>query len=207
MDEKGVRKFRPEGDLYIWGSFIIALILGVFKLHFLSVVFLVITLFMVNFFRDPERVIVYDPTLVLSPADGRVIKVERKEDGWLISIFMSIFDCHVNRAPVTGVVKKIEGHGKGFKPAFDRDATHNVAKTTYIEAWFGTVKMTQITGIIARRILLWVKEGSRVEAGDRIGMIMFGSRVDLFIPGDWEVFVREKMKVKAGETILGRILR
>lgn len=207
MDKKQIKKFRPEGDPFIWGSFILALFFGLVGLHFIAIVFLALTLFMVSFFRDPERKIVYDPTLILSPADGKVMEVKKTEDGWFVSIFMSLFDCHVNRAPVTGIVRSIEDHGRGYRPAFDRNAGSNVAKSTYIEAWFGTVRVTQITGVLARRIVLWIKEGDRVEAGDRIGMIMFGSRVDLYFPGDWEIFVRKGMKVRSGETIIGRIIR
>lgn len=201
-----MKKYRPEGEPYIWGSFVASLLFGLLGIHIFAILALAVTLLMLTFFRDPERRIVYEPTLILSPADGKVTAVEKKDDKWHISIFMSIFDCHVNRAPVTGTVIRIVDHGKGYRPAFNPEAGKNVAKTTIIETNWGNIELTQITGLLARRIVLWIKEGDRVEAGDRIGMIMFGSRVDLKFSGDWEIFVKKGMRVKAGESIIGRKL-
>ncbi|BAT72056.1 phosphatidylserine decarboxylase [Thermosulfidibacter takaii ABI70S6] len=199
-------KFRPEGKPYIWGAFVLGVFTGWIGWYALSTLFFVILLWLLAFFRDPEREIVFSPEYVLSPADGKVMLVEEKPQGVHIAIFMSIFDCHVNRAPHTGVVKRIYPGGKGYKAAFMGSSDINVSNTIELETVHGLMKIVQITGLIARRILCWVKEGDRVEAGDRIGMIMFGSRVDLYLPGEWELFVRKGMKVKAGETILGRKL-
>ena len=198
--------FRPEGRPFVWGAFVLGFLTGWMGWYALSTLFFIVLLWLVVFFRDPDREIVFSPEYVLSPADGRVMVAEKGPDGVHVSIFMSIFDCHVNRAPHTGVIRRIYRGGKGYKAAFRGDSDTNVSNTIEIETVHGIMKVVQITGLIARRILCWVREGERVEAGDRIGMIMFGSRVDLYLPGEWELFVRKGMRVKAGESILGRRL-
>ncbi len=205
MAEEGL-KFRPEGRKFIWGAFILGVIFGVLKFHFISLLFFIVALFFVLFFRDPERRIVFSPEFVLSPADGVVREIEEIEEGVKFSIFMSLFDCHVNRSPYTGVVLDIKREGKGFKAAFFKDSFHNVKNIILLDTACGTMEIAQITGLIARRIACWVNIGDKVEAGQRIGMIYFGSRVDLFVPGKWEIFVRKGMRVKAGVTLLGKKL-
>ncbi len=199
-------RFRPEGRRFIWGAFAAGVFLGVLKLYFLSLLAFVLTLFFVAFFRDPERKIVFSPEFVLSPADGVVREVEETGEGVKFSIFMSVFDCHVNRAPYTGIVLDIKREGKGFKAAFSRDSLHNVKNVISFDTACGVMELAQITGLIARRIACWVDVGDRVEAGQRIGMIYFGSRVDLFVPGRWEPLVKKGTRVKAGETFLGKKL-
>ncbi len=173
-------------------------------LYFLTTLFFSLSLFFVGFFRDPDRDVVFSPEFVLSPADGRVMEVEETPDGLKVSIFMSVFDCHVNRSPHTGVVERIWREGKGFRAAFLGSADTNVKNVILLRTVHGTMKIEQITGLIARRILCWVREGERVEAGQRIGMITFGSRVNLHLPGRWELFVSKGTKVRAGESVIGR---
>ncbi len=197
-------RYRPEGRPFIWGSFFLGLVTGWLGWYALTTLFFAMALFFVGFFRDPERRIVFSPEFVLSPADGRIMRAEKTPKGAEVSIFMSVFDCHVNRSPHTGVVKRIWREGEGFKAAFFRGSDTNVKNIILLETVHGTMRIEQITGLLARRILCWVSEGDRVEAGQRIGMITFGSRVDLFLPGDWELFVKRGMRVKAGESIIGR---
>ncbi len=197
-------RYRKEGRPFIWTSFAVGVIFGALGAPALAFLFFLLSLFFVFFFRDPERDIAFSPEFALSPADGKVMEARSDPDGTFVSIFMSVFDCHVNRSPYSGVVKRIYRSGSGFKAAFRKDSDTNVSNTIELETACGTVSVVQITGLLARRILCWVSEGQRVEAGERIGMIAFGSRVDLHLPGRWELFVRRGMKVKAGETIIGR---
>lgn len=145
------------------------------------------------FFRDPERTI---GDGVVSPADGRIDYIE----GNRIEIFMNIFDCHVNRCPVDGVVKKIV-YKKGSKfPAFMRCKTPE-SNEIYIENEYGIFKVVQIAGFLARRIICFVKEGEKVKKGEKIGMIVMGSRVVLEIPDGFKFVKGLGERVKAGETI------
>ncbi len=202
-----MNRYRPEGRPFIWGAFILGTVAGWAGYGFLSALFFLLSLFFVGFFRDPERKIVFSPEYVLAPADGKVMEVENLPEGVKISIFMSVFDCHVNRSPHTGVIKRIYRGGQGYKAAFSKGSDSNVYNAIEMETVHGLMKIVQITGLLARRILCWVREGERVEAGQRIGMIMLGSRVDLYLPGRWELFVKKGMKVKAGESLLGRRLQ
>ncbi len=172
-----------------------------------------LALFVVWFFRDPERSVPQDPQSVVSPADGKVIKVEEVEDrrftgrrARLISIFMSLFDVHVNRAPATGRVKKIiYNPGKFVSANLDKASEENEHNALVVEAEGGQLfAVCQIAGLVARRIVCTVNEGSQIEKGQRIGMIKFGSRLDVYLPPDTEVVVRVGDRVKAGESILAR---
>ncbi len=205
MAEEGLN-VRPEGKKFIWGAFICGIVLGLLKLYLLSTCFFMLVLFFVMFFRDPERVVSFSPEFVLSPADGIIKDISWGENVVKISIFMSLFDCHINRSPHTGIVKDIVREGEGFKAAFLKASEGNVKNTIFLETVHGVMKITQITGLIARRIACWVRVGQKVLAGERIGMIYFGSRVDLELPGEWELYIKKGMRVKGGKTILGRKL-
>lgn len=179
----------------------------------LSGIGLVFTLFFAYFFRDPERPIPAQANLVLAPADGRVIAVSRgAEAAWKgrpaqkVSIFMNIFDVHVNRAPVAGqVVAKI--HRPGRYLAADRSEAPLQNEQLALELRTPTgaeVTVIQIAGLLARRIISYVNEGEQLKPGQRIGMICFGSRVDLYLPPTWQLEVKIGQKVKAGSSIIGR---
>lgn len=179
----------------------------------LSGIGLVLTLFFAYFFRDPERPIPAQANLVLAPADGRVIAVSRgAEAAWKgrpaqkVSIFMNIFDVHVNRAPVAGqVVAKIHRPGR-YLAADRREAPlQNEQLALELRTLTGAeVTVIQIAGLLARRIISFVNEGEQLEPGQRIGMICFGSRVDLYLPPTWQLEVKIGQKVKAGSSIIGR---
>ena len=172
------------------------------------------TIFVISFFRDPERKILEGEGIVVSPADGKVVKIQDVKgdaiyggDAVCISIFLSIFNVHVNRSPYEGVVKKVVyNHGK-FLAAFDDKASLlNEQNSVLIESKNGKkILVKQIAGLIARRIVCWVKEGDSVERGLRYGLIRFGSRVDIFLPPDTELKVKVGDKIKGGIDIIGRL--
>ncbi|MCS7122258.1 MAG: phosphatidylserine decarboxylase [Archaeoglobaceae archaeon] len=183
---------RKEGFIKIL-IFSLLSILSFFISVQISVIFLFVTLFLVYFYRDPEREICDG---IVSPADGKIIHFSEKR----IDIFMRIFDCHVNRAPVSGVVKSVMIK-KGEKvPAFV--IKNNVYRNEIIiENEFGEFKIVQVAGIFARRISCFVKEGQKVKKGEKIGIIHFGSRVILEVPESVKFVVEKGRKVKAGETV------
>lgn len=176
-----------------------------------AAVFFLLSLFFVFFFRDPERKAPDGENLILSSADGKVILIKPFENlkfvgekGTLVSVFMSVFDVHVNRAPISGKVKYFEYNPGKFHPAFkDKASSENEQTELGLENAHGRIILKQIAGIIARRIVCKVKPGDLVRAGQRFGMVKFGSRVDLFLPENVEIKVKLNRKVKAGETIIG----
>ena len=175
-----------------------------------TLIFLILSTFFLFFFRDPERKVPKDGNLILAPADGKVILIkpfgnlEFMGGGTLVSVFMSLFDVHVNRTPVSGEVKYFRYNPGKFFPAFrDKASLENEQTELGLENEHGKVVLKQIAGILARRIVCKLKHGDLVKAGDRFGMIKFGSRLDLFLPQNVYIEVKLNQKVKAGETIIG----
>lgn len=170
----------------------------------------VIALFVLQFFRDPPREIPQDAGAVLSPADGRVIKVERTQDPYgqreaiLISVFMNVFNVHSNRSPVDGIVEKVQYFpGKFVNADLDKASAENERNAVVLKTTDGqTVTFVQVAGLIARRILCYVKAGDTLARGQRYGFIRFGSRVDVYLPLDAGVKVSIGDKVSATTTIL-----
>ena len=171
----------------------VLLVLLLFSAFFLAFIFLVLTAFTIFFFRDPPRKIEKG---IVSPADGKIDFVGERR----IEIFMSPFDCHVNRAPVSGRIQKIVYKEGRFIPAYRREDSAE-KNEILIRNEKGTFKVTQIAGFFARRISCYVKEGDWVEKGEKIGMIKFGSRVCLDLPAGYRITRRVGEKVKAGETV------
>jgi phosphatidylserine decarboxylase len=168
------------------------------------------------FFRDPERVHPVETDVVASPADGIALKVSECEPPaelelngtWKkISIFMSVVDVHVNRMPISGIVEKILYiPGKFFNVSLDKASEYNERQATYIKTKDGTqVIFVQIAGLIAHRIRCDITEGQELLIGDRVGMIRFGSRVDVYVPKKAKIFVRDGQVVVAGETVLASL--
>jgi phosphatidylserine decarboxylase len=175
-----------------------------------AAVFGVLGIFLISFFRDPERSPGGDDGAILSPADGTVLSIAQAPESppgasRRISIFMSVFNCHVNRAPVTGVLSDYS-YSPGRKlAAFDeKSSTDNEQNRITLAAARGTVTFKQIAGVLARRIVFYPRPGDRLDRGQRIGLIFFGSRVDLFVPDDAELRSGPGDKVKAGLTELAR---
>lgn len=214
MTREGIRFLAPA--LAIW---LILLVIWAYSSEAVilafTMVFFLIFLFFIFFFRDPERDIPGGEGLILSPADGKVICIKPSDSldfvggkGTLVSVFMSVFNVHVNRAPVSGFVRYLRYNPGKFFPAFkDKASLENEQTELGLENDHGKVILKQIAGVIARRIVCKVKSGDSVKAGERLGMIKFGSRVDLFLPENVEIRVKLKQKVKAGETIIGVFTR
>ncbi len=162
-------------------------------------------LFIIWFFRDPERRSPQGEGIVLSPADGRVTAVETGPEGSRVSIFLSVFNCHINRAPVAGVITAAEYTPGRYRPAWDpRVSTENERNRLTIRSARGDYQVTQIAGILARRIVCRKKVGDVVGCGERFGMIRFGSRTDLFLPPGVDPVVRVGDRVHGGLTIVAR---
>ncbi|MCG8529097.1 MAG: phosphatidylserine decarboxylase family protein [Desulfovibrionales bacterium] len=185
-----------------------------FEWTVLAVLSTAITLFVTWFFRDPERQAQSPATDLISPADGRVIIVDRLSeceymDGpcQKVSIFMNVFNVHVNRIPFDGIVKRVSYHpGKFINASFDKASIHNERNALLIEtANHKEFAVVQIAGLIARRIVNCVEVGERVQRGERYGMIQFGSRLDLYLPLDFEPVVKIGDKTQAGVTVIGHM--
>lgn len=176
----------------------------------LTVFFLVITLFIVFFFRDPERKIPQGEGVILSPADGRIVEIAPfSENGFLnsggtkVSIFLSLWDVHINRNPISGIVKYAKYIPGGFNAAYkEKASSDNEQNELGLENDQVKLILKQIAGTIARRIVCRIKEGDQVKIGERFGMIKFGSRAELFLPEKVKISVMVNQKVKAGETVI-----
>jgi phosphatidylserine decarboxylase len=165
------------------------------------------------FFRDPERPIPGGPELVVSPADGKVVFIDEvREERFLnvparrVAIFMNVFDVHVNRAPVAGTISESEHRDGCFKAAWREDAcTLNEQQALVLETKGARVLVVQIAGLLARRIISYVQPGQALQKGERLGMICFGSRVDLYLPLEAEILVKVGDRVQAGSSIVARL--
>lgn len=166
----------------------------------ISIIALLLTLFLLVFFRDPERKPAGDEDDAVSPADGRVISINDRT----IGIFMNVHNVHVNRAPLSGTVMEIDYKPGGYIPASNKDSDVNERNHVKIKTDYGDIELTQIAGVLIRRIVSYISEGSLVKRGERIGMIRFGSRVDVIIPEYYVYTVNVGDKVKAGESIIAR---
>lgn len=199
-----------EGWPYLAGSLLVA-IAATWILGKWSFPFWIWTLFVLQFFRDPARVPPLDDDAVISPADGRIVAVEKVRDPYLerealkISVFMNVFNVHSNRSPVDGEIK-----GRWYTPGsfvnadLDKASTENERNALWIASARGDVTCVQIAGLIARRILCYVRTGDTLVRGQRYGFIRFGSRVDVYLPAIARPEVTIGDRVKAAKTILAR---
>jgi phosphatidylserine decarboxylase len=174
-----------------------------------GLVLFLLGLFVLYFFRDPERPIPSDASLIVSPADGHVVEIiDEPLDsrmGHRVSIFLAVWDVHVQRAPVAGRIARVEYRPGKFMGAFRSRASQlNEQNVIYMDTAHGRVVFKQIAGAIARRVLFWKQEGSEVALGERVGMIRFGSRVDIWLPWEALITVRRGQMVKGGESVLGK---
>jgi phosphatidylserine decarboxylase len=192
---------------------IAAALVATLFIGWISIPFWLLVLFVLQFFRDPTRNIPSDPGTVVSPADGRVVSVERASDAYLnrealkISVFMNVFNVHANRSPVTGeIVEAWYYHGRFFNAALDKASMENERNALWIKTEDEIdVTCVQIAGLIARRIFCYVKPGDKLQRGQRYGFIRFGSRVDVYLPATVSPLVSVGDKVFAGETILATL--
>jgi phosphatidylserine decarboxylase len=172
-------------------------------------VLIFLALFVLFFFRDPERTPPADQDTIVSPADGRIMEVvEESRDGkpgQRISVFLSIFDVHVNRSPVAGRITSIEYRtGKFYAAMRGRASAENEQNSFYVQSERGEVVFKQIAGWVARRIVVWKAAGDSVVRGERVGMIRFGSRMDIWLPEGVEIAIRPGQHVAGGTSVLAR---
>ena len=198
----------PEGWPFIFPPAAGACILAVMGWWVAALVLAVPAVAFVGFFRDPEREPPRVPGALLAPADGKVMAIAEVDDGWVgsairLSIFLSPLDVHVNRAPIAALVREVEyAHGR-FLAAYRPEASEvNERCTLALEADSAHVVVRQIAGVLARRIVCRVGRGDKLEAGERFGLIRFGSRTDLIVPRGVDVRVRVGDRVKGGESIM-----
>ena len=203
-----------EGLPFAIPLLILSAALWYFGVRYPAIFFTILTVFVLWFFRNPGRVIPADPSAVISPADGRVIVAEEvNEDRYLkekvlkVSVFMNVFNVHVNRAPYSGnVTDVIYNKGKFVSANLDKASLDNEQNAVILDIGNGKrIMFVQIAGLIARRIVCYLRPGNFIEKGQRMGLIRFGSRVDVYLPVGSILNVKIGDKVKAGETILGRL--
>jgi len=212
---------HPEGRKYVVGAAAITLFAFLLHVHVLDWILVGLTIWVATFFRDPVRTTPHDDKLIIAPADGLITMIARVgpppeirgADGLAegeytrVSIFMSVFDVHINRAPITGRIRRIAYvPGKFINADLDKASEDNERQHFLIEGSGGLkIGMTQIAGLVARRILAFVREGDDVEAGQRIGLIRFGSRVDVYLPAGTASRILLGQRTIAGETVVAKI--
>ncbi len=171
-----------------------------------AVFFVLLTAFVAFFFRNPNRVIPDDPRAIVSPADGRVVKIERIGNSAKMSIFLSLFNVHVNRSPISGRIDAIDYKKGKFKMAYYESASvENERNLMMVTDGDLKIVFTQIAGIIARRIVCWKRVGDVVKKGELVGLIRFGSRVDILFPSTTEITVKVGDRVRGGSSVIGKI--
>jgi phosphatidylserine decarboxylase len=208
-------KVAREGCPLIMTAAALTIFGFIFGGKIVGIILLVVTLAVTGFFRDPDRVIPTGEGLIVSPADGTIVSiVNLKADSDVaatatrISIFLSPLDVHINRIPVTGKVQEVTYQRGKFMAAYKDDASsRNEQNTIELADERGRrLRVAQVAGVVARRIVSRVFPGQQVHRGERFGLIMFGSRTDTYVPGDCKIEVAEGQRVKGGETILARFV-
>jgi len=202
---------RMVKEGYFFGLPLLALGGLGFLLHwyFTAAVLVFLALFVFSFFRDPDRVIPAEPEAIVSPADGRVVVVTDEENagrpGQRVSIFLAIWNVHVNRAPASGTIAKMDYRpGKFLAAMRERASFENEQNVFTLATESGEMVFKQIAGLIARRVVSWKKAGEQVMRGERIGLVRFGSRVDVWLPKGAEILVRVGENVKGGASVIAR---
>jgi phosphatidylserine decarboxylase len=205
-------KIDRAGLPFIAGALVLAAALALLGYLWWALPFAVLALFFAYFFRDPERTVPKGAGLVVSPADGRVMVSGPADERWSppgnwkqITIFLSPMDVHMNRAPVEGRVTLVEYKRGKFLPAYKEAANDNELNEIWVDYGGRPVVFRQVVGVLARRIVCRVREGERLERGQRIGLMKFGSRMDVFLPVEAELLVAVGQHVVGGETVLARI--
>jgi phosphatidylserine decarboxylase len=179
-----------------------------FPIPVLTILIVVLAAFVAFFFRNPERQIPDGKNLIVSPADGKVVKISRHEDGeQTVCIFLNVFNVHVNRSPISGSVKQFEYKRGKFKVAFDDEAS-KVNEQNIVTIANGDIQIIvkQVAGLIARRVICWKKIGDMLQRGELFGLIRFGSRVDIILPARARIRVKVGDRVQGGSSIIGDYL-
>ncbi len=197
-----------EGIPFVFIPLFIAAALGFLHLWPVVVLFVLVALFMMYFFRDPHRVVPEGEGLIVSAADGRVTRIDITDTTKLVSVFLSPLDVHINRSPITGTINSIDYiRGRKMPATSDEASLVNERNSLVIEDPDMTITCTQIAGILARRIVCWPKSGDNLARGQKFGLIKFSSRTDLLMPASVELAVKVGDRVKGGETIIARLGR
>jgi len=202
-----------EGWIFILPAFLLAVLMGVIGWTVPAVVFLLIALALLFFFRDPARTSPAGDHLIVAAADGKVVKIEDIASPGQghppvkrVSIFLSLLDVHITRSPVAGTVENVDYHPGKFLPAYrDEAAASNESNTIVLKGPAGDLLIRQIVGVAARRIKCFVRAGDTVAKGQRIGLMYFGSRVEIHLPPEAQIRVTEGQKVKAGINVIAEI--
>lgn len=205
-------KIDKAGIPFIAGALVPAAALAGARCYGWATGFAALGAFFAYFFRDPERQVPTEPGLVVSPADGRIVIAGPADPRWSppgewkqITIFLSPMDVHMNRTPVEGRVTRIAYKEGSFLPAYKVDASLNELNEVWIDSHGEPIVIRQIVGVLARRIVCRVVEGQALERGERIGLMKFGSRMDVFLPTRAEIVIQVGQHVVAGETVLARL--
>ena len=204
-------RLSPEGNIFVYPLIIIS---GVFSWLWLvdkvsiywPASFVLLLLFCLNFFRNPKRLVPNGKNHIVSPADGKIINIRSldNDENQSISIFLNVFDVHVNRMPIRGEFSDVHYTKGKFLLAFDHNACdENERNTITFNTDIGPIKLVQIAGLIARRIICYAQKGKTMEIGDRLGFMRFGSRIDLILPKKVQLEVKVGQKVKGNTTIIG----
>ncbi len=211
-------RLAAEGNIIIYPLSILLFLSMIFSylydmssVHVITSVLLILMVFCLNFFRDPKRNIPKHNNLILSPADGKIIKIDDVDDPIsgekfkMVSIFLNVFNVHANRMPIDGKFLDVQYVKGKFLAAFDHKASDCNERTEIkIDTKFGIIMVKQIAGLVARRILCYADVGEEMKAGGRLGFIRFGSRTDIILPADINLEIELNQKVLGGETIIGR---
>lgn len=205
-------KIDKAGFPFIAGALVPAAVLAGAKRYGWASGFAALGAFFAYFFRDPERTVPAGEGLVVAPADGRVMMAGPADGRWSppgswqqVTIFLSPMDVHMNRTPVAGRITRIEYRPGRFLPAYKEEANDNELNEIWIDYRGEPIVIRQVVGVLARRIVCRVHEGQTLDRGERIGLMKFGSRMDVFLPARAELLVRVGDSVVAGETVLARL--
>jgi phosphatidylserine decarboxylase len=198
-----------EGYYFGVPPLLVACVFYLLHWHVTAGIFLLLALFIFSFFRNPERAIPSEPGAIVSPGDGRVVVVVEEDyqgkPGQRVSIFLAVWNVHVNRSPAAGTITKLDYRpGKFLAAMRERASFENEQNVFVLKTDAGEIVFKQIAGWIARRVVSWKKTGEVVARGERIGLVRFGSRVDVWVPKDAEIIVKVGSSVKGGSSILAR---
>ena len=203
-------KLSPEGNIFVFPLMIMTVLLISFwsmghVTIYLPSFFGLILLFCLNFFRDPKRLVPEGKNQIVSPADGKIIRIDTQDEEFqIVSVFLNVFDVHVNRMPITGTFSDVNYTKGKFLMAFDHNACdENERNIITIETAVGPIRLVQIAGLIARRIICYANKGKEMQIGDRLGFMRFGSRIDLILPNKIKLEVKLGQKVMGNTTIIG----
>ena len=193
-----------EGYYFIGPLLLLALVLLWLNFLIVPVLLIGLAIFVGFFFRNPDRDVPSDPDAIVSPADGKVIQIAEGPEGARVSVFLSVFNVHVNRAPWGGTIQRQDYRPGRFRAAFDERASVENERLLFTVGDERRITFALIAGLVARRIIPWTRVGETVSKGDRIALIRFGSRADVFLPPECELVARVGDRVRAGSSLIGR---